>query len=141
MASLATNRTTGPRGIARQSNLGLYLLLRAIATWVDFIILFLFLVLAEYLFGKELYQATILIWLGALILYFPVGEGLWGRTCGKLLTGLIVVDEAGCPPGVLKAVVRAVFRLIEVMWVPLVGVIVVACSEKRQRLGDMIART
>ena len=141
MAMLPYDDAASPEQIARRSTLGLHLLLRWIGAWVDFIVLFLFFLVPNYLLGDEGYRATMAIWLGAAILYFPIGEGFWGRTVGKLFTGLIVVDEAGRPPGILKATIRTVLRLIEVIWVPLVAVISVVCSDKRQRLGDMVART
>jgi hypothetical protein len=91
----ATEQSTGPAEIARQSKLGPHLLLRWLGAWTDFIVLFLFLLVPEYLLGKPVYQATLVIWLGAAILYFPIGEGIWGRTLGKLVTGMIVVDKDG----------------------------------------------
>lgn len=141
MAILPYDDAANPKQIARRSTLSLHLLLRWLGACVDLIILFLFFLVPNCLLGDKAYRATMAIWLGVAILYFPIGEGLWGRTVGKLVTGLIVVDEAGRPPGILKATIRTVLRLIEVIWVPLVAVIAVACSEKRRRLGDMVART
>ena len=130
--------------IARDSKLLPHLLLRWAGSWIDLIVLALLLIVPDFLLGNEVYQATMAIWLGAAILYFPIAEGFWGRTAGKLLTGLIVVDHAGRPPGLLKAAVRTLLRLVEVNPLLLGGIpaaIAVAASQRRQRLGDMLART
>jgi uncharacterized RDD family membrane protein YckC len=48
-------------------------------------------------------------WLGvvAWALYFSVQEGVWGCSLGKRLLGLRVQTAGGDPPGVLRAVLRA----------------------------------
>jgi uncharacterized RDD family membrane protein YckC len=130
--------------IAQESKLLPHLLLRWAGAWIDLIALALFLVIPDFLLGNEVYRATMAIWIGVAILYFPIAEGFWGRTAGKLVTGLIVVDRAGNPPGLLKAVVRTVLRLVEVNPLLLGGIpaaIAVVASKRRQRLGDMLART
>ena len=80
----------------------------------------------------------------AAIAYFPVSEGLWGRTVGKLVTGLVVVDSKGNRPGLLRATGRTVTRMIEVNPFLLGGLpagLIVFASKRRQRLGDMLAGT
>lgn len=97
-----------------------------------------------FLLGEQTRPIGIVLWLIATLLYYPVSEGVWGRTLGKLVTGMIVVDETGRPPGIWKAVLRTLLRLIEVNPFLLGGIpagIAVAMSEKRQRLGDMVAQT
>jgi uncharacterized RDD family membrane protein YckC len=140
----ATTAPATPEDIARQSKLVPHLLLRWAGAWTDLIVLMAFLVVPDFLLGNETYRATMLFWLGAAALYFPIAEGLWGRTVGKLLTGMIVVDKAGNAPGIGRAAVRTILRLVEVNPVLVGGLpagIAVALSKNRQRLGDMLAQT
>jgi hypothetical protein len=65
--------------IARRSRLVPHLLLRWVGAWVDFIVLALLFLAPDYVLGNDLYQATLPIWLGAAILYFPIGEGVRGE--------------------------------------------------------------
>jgi uncharacterized RDD family membrane protein YckC len=129
--------------LAQHSGFGELLTRRAIGACIDFIVLFLFLLIPDAVLGNELYQKTIWLWLGAVALYFVLGEGVWGRSVGKLITGTVVVDGAGQTPGILKAVARTVLRIIEVNPVSLClpAGIAFAASRRRQRLGDMLART
>jgi uncharacterized RDD family membrane protein YckC len=76
------------------------------------------------------------------LLYYVVLEGLLGRTVGKMLTGIRVVNEAtGQPPGLGKATVRTVLRIIDGLAGYLVGFVIVLGSSRRRRLGDMAAGT
>ena len=129
--------------LAQHSGFGELLTRRAIGACIDFIVLFLFLLIPDAVLGNELYQKTIWLWLGAVVLYFVLGEGLWGRSVGKLIMGTVVVDGAGQTPGILKAVARTVLRIVEVNPVSLClpAGIAFAASTRRQRLGDMLART
>jgi uncharacterized RDD family membrane protein YckC len=71
-------------------------------------------------------------------------EGFWGRTPGKLIAGTIVVDAAGRPPGIWKAVLRTLARLFEVNPFLARGIpagIVMLNSVTRRRVGDMWAKT
>jgi uncharacterized RDD family membrane protein YckC len=84
--------------------------------------------------------------LGALFIpvYFVVLEGKWGVTLGKLAAKLRVVKEDGSAPGYWKALVRMLLRLVEVNPIVAGGIpagIIVALSQHRQRLGDMLAGT
>jgi uncharacterized RDD family membrane protein YckC len=145
MSEMAATELPGRvEDIARRSNVSLLLFLRWLGAWIDFAVLSLFLLAPDCLLGNELYQETVWIWLGALILYFPIVEGIWGRSLGKLITGTIVVDKAGRVPGIGKAVLRTLLRIIEVNPLLAGGIpagVAVALSEKRQRLGDMLAQT
>ena len=130
--------------VIARSGIWSYLLLRWLGAWIDFILVFLFLALPDAALGNTLYQETIWLWLVAPIIYFPVTEGIWGRSLGKLITGTVVVDNAGRAPGILKAALRTVTRLVEVNPLLLGGLpagIAVAMSRRRQRLGDMLAGT
>ena len=141
-----------PEDLVQQSNLALYLLLRWLGSVIDLIALGVLVaapfaihaVVPDYVHGNPAYVATIFIWVAAAILYFPVGEAFWGRTLGKLLTGLVIIDRAGRPPGFGKALLRTLLRLIEINPFLLGGIpaaLAVLASQHRQRLGDMAAST
>jgi uncharacterized RDD family membrane protein YckC len=75
-------------------------------------------------------------------LYYLMFEGLLGATPGKLVAGIRVVqEETGAVPGLGRAFLRTLLRLVDGLGGYLVGFIVVLVSRKRQRLGDMVART
>jgi uncharacterized RDD family membrane protein YckC len=77
--------------------------------------------------------------------YYILLEGYLGQTVGKMATGIKVVSEATGTtpgtPGIAGAAVRTVLRLIDGLFSYLVAFITVLASAKRQRLGDMAART
>jgi uncharacterized RDD family membrane protein YckC len=117
---------------------------RWLGAWVDFIVLFSFLLIPDYVLGNETYRATLYVWVGLLLAYFPVMEAVFGRTVGKFVTRTRVVNEAGQRPSIVQAVVRTLFRLIEVNPVLVGGVpagIAAAASRHKQRIGDMVANT
>ena len=88
-------------------------------------------------------MVSVLIPLGIFFLYHPVLEALGsGRTPGKRLAGVELVDLQGQAPTVTAILIRNVFRLVDSL--PFAyGVGVVACLSGRmaQRLGDMAAGT
>lgn len=94
--------------------------------------------------------AGLVIWILTGIIVSLVGYqvafgSLWsGRTPGKWLLGLRVVDEQGFPASFTSHLLRGLFWPLEVVLVlvpvPL-GVILVATTPRRQRLGDMVAGT
>ncbi|GIF26921.1 putative RDD family membrane protein YckC [Actinoplanes tereljensis] len=77
-----------------------------------------------------------------VFLYYVLLEGLTGRTVGKLITGIRVVDaETGRRPGLLSGFVRTLLRIIDGFAGYLLALIVVINSKNRRRLGDMAAKT
>ena len=74
--------------------------------------------------------------------YYIVLEGYLGQTLGKMATGIKVVSETtGATPGIAAAAVRTVLRLIDGLFCYAVAFFTALASAKRQRLGDMAART
>ena len=141
-----------PEDLVQQSNMALYLLLRWLGSVIDITVVLLLgiapvffrVVAPDSVAGNPVYQVIIFIGLAVAILYFPVGEAFWGRTLGKLLTGLVIIDRDGRRPGIGKALLRTLLRLIEVNPFLLGGIpagLAVLASQHRQRLGDMAART
>ena len=78
-----------------------------------------------------------------VLLYFFALEAAIGQTVGKLLLGLRVVRTEGSRPSVGAVVVRTLLRVVD--WLPflyLAGFIaMLATGLRRQRLGDLAART
>ncbi|MCX7357016.1 MAG: RDD family protein [Alphaproteobacteria bacterium] len=123
---------------------------RWIGSWLDFIAVALLVVLpviaVDAIPGLTEEIKRYAVWPACILglLYFPVLEGFWGRSLGKLVSGLKIVDKNGRVPGLGRAVVRTLFRLVEVNPFLVGGVpagIVLLCSKRKQRLGDMVAGT
>jgi len=74
--------------------------------------------------------------------YYVLLEGFLGQTLGKRAMGIKVVAEAtGQTPGIAAAAIRTLLRIIDSLLGYAVAFITVLASDKRQRLGDMAART
>lgn len=74
--------------------------------------------------------------------YLIVAEAIWGQTLGKKLFGIKVMMQDGRKCTVLAAILRNVFRLIDVIFGGyLLAIIVMTLTPRRQRVGDLIART
>jgi len=81
-------------------------------------------------------------WLVFVILYYMLLEGLLGRTVGKFVTGIRVIDaKTGRTPGMFTVLVRTLLRVIDSLGGYLLGWIVVILNDRRRRLGDMAADT
>jgi uncharacterized RDD family membrane protein YckC len=120
------------------------ILRRWAGAWIDFVALAaLFLALGLSLRAVSINLALAAALVGVLA-YFPVTEGLWGRSAGKFITGTIVVDRAGDRPGIGKAVIRTLFRLFEVNPFLVGGLpagLAAWFTAEHQRLGDLVADT
>ena len=85
-------------------------------------------------------------WIGLLyfliyIGYFTLLEGSRGQTIGKMVTKIKVVGEDGTPIDMNQALIRNLLRIIDGLFVYLIGAILIWRSDKKQRLGDNIAKT
>jgi len=78
-----------------------------------------------------------------LSIYAMVCEMMWGRTFGKALFRLRVVDAEGEQPAAWRIVVRNLFKVVELIhWVVLlIPMGLMMMSGKQQRLGDLLAGT
>lgn len=84
----------------------------------------------------------------AMLAYLSVGfgyfiglEARYGRTLGKRLLGLRVLDEDGAPITMGASVVRNVLRIVDGLFFYAVGAVSMLVSGKKQRLGDHVADT
>jgi uncharacterized RDD family membrane protein YckC len=85
-------------------------------------------------------------WLGLIyfiiyIGYFTYLEGSQGQSVGKMITKIKVVREDGKPIDMNQAFIRNILRIIDGLIVYLIGAILIWRSDKKQRLGDSIAKT
>ena len=85
---------------------------------------------------------------GPAILYFLIGfayyvalEGLTGATLGKRVMGLRVVKLEGAY-GLGPSLLRNILRFIDFLpFLYIVGIVTIAITKKKQRIGDMAAGT
>ena len=88
------------------------------------------------------YWAILALELVIAFLYFTLLEGHGGQTVGKMAVKLRVVREAdGSPIDYGAAAVRTVLRIIDGIFIYLIGAILIWSSDKKQRLGDRVAHT
>ena len=74
--------------------------------------------------------------------YWPVCELRWGgRTFGKQLLGLRVVDGRGLPLDARQSVIRTVARALDMAPLGGVGFFTALLDRRRRRLGDLLADT
>lgn len=88
------------------------------------------------------------VWLAIVVVLalaiFVVLPGLRGISPGKALAGIRVVNSAGAPPGIGRALVRALLWIADLfpyILPGLVGFVVARSSRGNQRIGDMAAST
>lgn len=85
----------------------------------------------------------LVVFVGWLV-YTGVLPGVTGWTVGKRLAGVRLVDVGGVPPGPGPGVVRSLLWIVDGFpyFLPgLVGFIVAAGGQRRQRIGDQVAKT
>jgi uncharacterized RDD family membrane protein YckC len=85
-------------------------------------------------------------WIGLLYFviyvgYFTFLEGSKGQTIGKMVTKIKVVREDGGQIDMNQALTRNILRIIDGLFAYLIGAILIWRSDKKQRLGDNIAKT
>lgn len=68
-------------------------------------------------------------------------EGLYGQTPGKRLFGIVVVKEDGSPCTVGASVVRSLGWILDRFFLYMVGLLLIATTDRSQRLGDILADT
>lgn len=73
--------------------------------------------------------------------YAGVCESFRGQTVGKALAGIVVVRADGKSVGPAGAAVRNLARVVDGLLFYFVGLMILALSSDRQRLGDHLAGT
>ncbi len=84
--------------------------------------------------------ALIVMFLGSFM-YHSLLEGLWGKTIGKKICGIVVLkdDFSKCTIG--RGFLRNLMRIIDSFFYYLVAAVAMAGTMKWQRLGDLVAGT
>lgn len=85
---------------------------------------------------------VIAVTLNAVILfvYGWVLEAAFGATLGKALVGIRIVATASLNP-LSASAIRNVLRIVDGLGLYLVGTAVAGCTDARQRIGDLFAKT
>lgn len=119
---------------------------------VPFAVLMLFFIdviesLPKTMSEDELGFAVILYFLFGYFLFFAMGclfiltEAVWGKTPGKWIFKLRVVDQNGSPAGFVKALVRSTLRFADFLTYFLVSYCFMVGRPATTSLGDMAAKT
>lgn len=83
-----------------------------------------------------------LVFAGLSLLYYFLGEAITGQTLGKRLLGVRVRSLGGGSASIGAVAIRTLVRPIDSLpGLYLLGFIVALISPRRQRLGDLAART
>ncbi len=122
---------------------------RIVGRIIDWLILIAYIVIVILFIsyaGRGMSEAgTLIMFLFFLpvVFYDLVSEiVLNGQSVGKKVMGIRVISLNGDQPTLSQYLIRWLFRIVDFSFLGgLVALIVVAVSEKRQRLGDMIAGT
>jgi uncharacterized protein len=70
--------------------------------------------------------------------YFWLTEWKWGKTVGKAVVSIHVEGEDGERPRFGPTTIRNILRLVDIFFI---GPLLIASSDRRQRLGDRLADT
>ena len=125
--------------------------LQRIAAWIiDLIILFFVAIFVMgFSFVSSLFMMNVGFIVGGILsmilivfVYTIALETAWnGQTVGKKIVKIRVVKENGKSITFTEALIRNIFRIIDNQFVGLVGLILILVTEKKQRIGDLIAKT
>jgi uncharacterized RDD family membrane protein YckC len=129
---------------------------RAVAAFLDVVFLVIYMALAGMFISANLFTTdfdamqdrlslmTVFLVRLPWLLYSPVIEWLTnGRSLGKLIMGIRVVKSNGETAGLREYFTRWIFRIVDI-WVGGFGflaLLVAGTTEKRQRIGDIMADT
>lgn len=84
---------------------------------------------------------TMWLWVAQMV-YFTIFEGLFGHTPGKKFVGIKVTTDEMTRCGFMGAFTRNVVRILDmVLFVYAVSLIFMSIYPKRQRIGDIVAKT
>ena len=116
--------------------------LRLYAFLVDALILYAIIVVAKQALGERVFSPTaapqdIIILFG----YFVLATGVWGRTPGKWVAGIVVVDTDGHKPGVAVAIPREIAGKVVSYAAVGLGLAWMVFDKDRQGWHDKIAGT
>ena len=117
---------------------------RLIAVFIDHLIAFALTMLVLAFVPESLPMVKAVFFFLIYLVYFVVMETLFSRTLGKLFQGLVVRKLDGSRCGWKAALIRSALRIVEVNPLLLGGLpagLVIIASERKQRIGDLLAGT
>jgi uncharacterized RDD family membrane protein YckC len=117
---------------------------RLLALAIDQVIAFALMLIAIAFVPESLPQVKAVFFVLVYLAYFVVLEALWSRTLGKFFQGLVVRKLDGNPCDWKAALIRGSLRIFEVNPLLLGGLpagLVIIASERKQRIGDLLAGT
>lgn len=117
---------------------------RLIAVFIDHLFAFALMLSVLAFVPESLPVVKAILFFVVYLAYFVVLEALWSRTFGKLFQGLVVRKLDGRPCDWKAALVRSALRIIEVnplLFGGLPAGLVIIASERKQRIGDLLAGT
>ena len=117
---------------------------RLIAVFIDHLIACALMLFAVALVPEDFPVVKAVFFFLIYLAYFVVLEALWSRTFGKFFQGLMVRKLDGSRCDWKAALIRSVLRIVEVNPLLLGGLpagIVIVASQRKQRIGDLLAGT
>src|SRR5262249_43980818 len=113
------------------------------AALLDFILLTIIFIGIGMMWGQHTSSSINLEGLPALVFFaigfalMPLQEGLTGKTIGKRLMGVSVKRKDNSEAGLGLSIARHLFDGIDCIF--LIGIIIAASNQSRQRIGDLVA--
>jgi len=123
------------------------IVIRLISLIIDSIIIGIIIGILGSIIGVGMMEHGVMPWwIGLLYFIIYIGyysylEGSKGQTIGKMIMKIKVVREDGKPIDMNQALTRNILRIIDGLFAYLIGAILIWRSDKKQRLGDSIAKT
>ena len=117
---------------------------RLIAVFIDHLVAFGLMLLAVAFVPESFPVIKAVLFFAVYLAYFVVLEAVWSRTLGKYFQGLVVRKLDGSRCDWKAALIRGGLRIVEVNPLLLGGIpagLVVIASERKQRIGDLLAGT
>lgn len=117
---------------------------RLLALFIDHLIAFALMMFAVAFVPESLPLLKAVFFFFIYLAYFVVLEALWSRTLGKFVQGLVVRKLDGNRCDWRAALIRGSLRIVEVNPLLLGGLpagLVIIASERKQRIGDLLAGT
>jgi uncharacterized RDD family membrane protein YckC len=127
--------------------------LRVFAAFIDYALFFTFLLFIAFNYGEKTYLADgttsfrltgtqPLILVGFWFAILPLCESFKGQSLGKMILKIRVVSFDYERASFIQCLARHLFDLVD--WLPgfgIVGLLVSSNNERKQRVGDLVAKT
>ena len=117
---------------------------RLIAVFIDHLFAFALTMLVVAFVPESLPILKAVFFFLTYLAYFVLLEAVWSRTLGKFFQGLVVRKLDGSRCDWKAALIRSSLRIVEVNPLLLGGLpagLVIIASERKQRIGDLLAGT